>query len=198
MSLGFVWLGDGPETSLELRKTSSLSPADPTGPLSERIQIFLDEKKVEQLWLATFTLINDGGADIGVGDFGGPISFSSGSVKIEELIPGVSEPNGLQPSYIGITESGFELEPFLIKAREAITFSVVSSETLGNLEVSARIKGLSSISVESRLDNTPPDSRIGWTTPLIVFSAAVSIFAISGWIFIVISSYQEFRPKRHP
>lgn len=158
----------GSETKLELHNTSSIALAAPTGPLSARIRIFLDDEEVQQLWLATFRLVNTGDVDIGIADFGQPIKFTVGDGGFVELIPDATENDGPQPEFSAINSLSFSLNPLLLKTGEAIGFSVVSSAKLTDLTVSARAKGLDEIPVISTLGDGADDNSSGSATGLLI------------------------------
>jgi hypothetical protein len=85
-------------------------------------------------------MVNAGDTDIGVGDFGEPIQFSADKATIQDVVPGDSEPPGLTFQLSKPKNSTFSLEPLLLKKREAISFSVLSTSKLDRLLVKARIK----------------------------------------------------------
>ncbi len=123
-----IYYGGGrPEASLELRTVSSLPLAAPTGALSERVRVLLDGTEVEQLWLSTYTLSNTGELDIGPGDYGSPIIFWSEEVEIEDVIPGETEPPGIEYRLSTSTSGSLWIEPVLLKRGEVMRFSVLST-----------------------------------------------------------------------
>jgi len=182
-----IFFSGSPTTTLELRTTSSLALAAPVGALSERIQIYFDDEEISQLWLATFNLVNTGTQDIGIGDFGGPILFSSTSVEIVELISGDSEPPTLEPRYSNIDEDhSFTLAPLFLKADDIVTFSVLSSSKLERLDATARIKDLDQIDVRTSLE--PLGAEQNTSTPFQYISLIQSIILTT----IILLSYAIF------
>lgn len=142
-----LWKMDLQSKSLSLRIFSSVA-IQSTAPSIEGIQIFIEGQKIENPFLTTLELLNDGDKPISAADFESPITLiEDQAIKIVRVQTAELKPAGL-PVAITSSSSALRIAPLLLNPGDSIKLVVITSGGGPKFQPIARIAGISQISVK--------------------------------------------------
>ena len=142
--------------------------------IRDKIKILYDEKQVTNVHLVSIKFINNGNEPISVDDFDKPISIkydSAVNILTHEILE--KNPEDLD-ALIRKTENSLEIKPLLLNVNDEFIVNILASDFEGNLEVSARIKGINKIEIYKGSDDS--SSRLIYMNTFIIFMAVISFF----------------------
>jgi hypothetical protein len=144
--------------------------------IKDKIQIIYLGKNIENIHLVVIRLSNSGNTPISTKEYESPILFSFGhgteiiSVEIIE-----TNPKSLKPD-LQIQNNQVEFKPLLLNPKEYVAFKFLVTKFNGEIDVNARIIGLSAI---NRMINIPTQ---GISDQLFQLSLFIPFVAILGAI----------------
>lgn len=115
--------------------------------VQNKIKIYYEDKLVENVHLISIRFINNGNQPISIDDFAKLINIGLGNntnILTCEVLE--QNPKNLDVSIIKMQDS-IEIQSLLLNSNDNFTLNILISDYKGELEVSARVKGISKIEV---------------------------------------------------
>lgn len=146
----YLWRSDLQARSLQLRiaAQTALSPEIPK--TVSGLTLAVDGINIEQPFLTTLEITNDGSRPIQATDYEDSINITTneGTKLLRAQLTDV-KPKDLQPKLS--TDNGrLQISPLLLNSGDSMTFVVVTSGGKPNFNVHARIAGIQSVTLEDR------------------------------------------------
>lgn len=179
-------------TSLTLHVTSTTDLVSSDISNSDKISILFDNQPMNELWLTSFRIVNDGDTPIRSDDFDEPITFRVEGGNILEVRSG-----SLQ-KLIREDDKSIEVLPQLFNPGDSLYFSLITDTSITDVRARVRIAGLAEIKIVKLLltDELPEEITFyeglaiaSQLTPMLRESLAMlrneSFGGVSflGWIF---------------
>ncbi len=120
--------------------------------IQDKIKILYDEKQVTNVHLISIRFINNGNEPISVDDFDKPISIKYGNdvnIITHEMLEKIPED---LDAVIRKKEKSLEVEPLLLNTKDEFTVNILASDFNGDLDISARIKGVKELEIYNQYD----------------------------------------------
>ncbi len=115
--------------------------------VQNKIKIYYENEPVENVHLISIEFINNGNQPISIDDFTRPVNIHLGddvNILTCEILD--QNPRNLDVNFVN-TQDSIKIQPLLLNSNDNFTLNVLLSNYKGELEVSARVKGISNIEV---------------------------------------------------
>lgn len=145
----WLWQYDLRAKSLTVRIVSSVALYSPAASSMPGLQLTLDGKIIDSPILTTLELVNNGSKPIPSNDFEGPLELV---VSANAALLGAKVASVVPSSLSAILETDAQtirLKPLLLNQDDKITFTVLTSGPLPEINTRARIAGVSDVKVEN-------------------------------------------------
>ncbi len=161
-----LWKVDLQSKSIALRIISSTPLQIAKSPI-DGLKLMLDGNAIDDAYLSTLEIQNDGSKPVLAADFESPIQITS-SNKIVILRAQIAErkPESL-PAQLEIKADSVFLRPLLMNPGDSTVITIVSSGGAAKWTPLARIAGVNEIKVEQRTTREPPRVAFTWAIALI-------------------------------
>jgi hypothetical protein len=176
----WLWQADLGSRSLTLRLASTVGLQMAATSSIPELQLSIDGLRLDNPFLSTLILTNDGSKPIPASDFESPLIISAGE-KCDIVHAKISSttPTDLL-GQIKTTTRSIELSPLLINPKDSLSLSVVTSGANPAFTVRARISGVSKVSFSNDTLNNP-----NWINAIFLFLLSLismvlySVFAVA-------------------
>lgn len=150
----FLWQFDISSKSLSVQLVSSVALQPETSSSVKGLQVVLDGVKIDQPYLSTLEITNNGSKPIPSSDFETTLEIRlTNNTSIVRARISDSIPHEI-PAEISFEEtSKVSLEPLLLNPKDRLTFSLITAGGAPAFEPFARISGISKVSYEDSTEN---------------------------------------------
>jgi hypothetical protein len=176
-----VWRKPWGKKSLKVEMLAKIPLLSIHEEIATRIQVKIDGKIVNNIYLLNFRIVNNGNQPIPSNDFERPISLFLGEHTnlIEASIQNVF-PNSIKPS---IEKHGNHviLNPLLLNPNDFIVIKLILTKYAGDFTIDARITGIKEIEYDPKKIEYQPEINLLTTIlpPVIMLAATIIAVLIS-------------------
>jgi len=175
-----IWQVDLPSNALSLRLTSSIALQPTIEHSVQDIQIVLDGVNIEEPYLSTLELSNDGSQPIYSKDFDGNLEIYVDQGGIVRVNVESTQPNGI-PIVLKSENKTIKIKPLLLNPQDTISIMVISSGGAPIFKPMARIAGISEVMYE---DYTSKGSE--WRKAIFLFPLAYLSFILYFFYSVIV------------
>jgi len=187
----WVYISQKSASSLSLQLTSNTRLVSSSSPVTDKLDIFFDGESIDELWLLSFRLMNDGDVPITPTDFIEPLKITQSAGRILEVRHGETVPVNLRFSFLMESNHETVLERMLLNPGNSIVFSLISTGSANTVGVTSRIVGTDDVRLASGIVSTESSD------PLNLVDTGLGMAVLGGIILglVVFNKYYKRRRR---